>query len=194
MINWFWFILMAAGIIFAAINGETELLNQSLFAAAENTPMLILELCGMICLWTGLMKIAEKSGLVALLGRLLAPVIRLLFPDLPKKSPAYFPILMNVSANLLGIGNAATPFGLKAMEELQKVNRDKTRASPAMVTFLVMNTSCITLFPTMVLSLRVAAGSTEPTATVAATVIASSAGLCFALILDRLIRFVYYRR
>jgi len=194
MINWFWFILMAAGIIYAAFSGEAAALNTALFSAAENTPLLILELCGMICLWCGLMKIAEKSGLVALLGKMLAPLIRLLFPDLPKNSPAYFPILMNVSANLLGIGNAATPFGLKAMEELQKINRDKERASPSMVTFLVMNTSCITLLPTMVISLRVAAGSTDPTATVAATVIASTAGLTFALILDRLMRLFYYRR
>lgn len=194
MINWFWFILMAAGIIFAAISGESESINSALFSSAENAPLLIIELCGMICLWTGLMKIAEHSSLVQLLGKILAPLIHRLFPQVPKNHPAFFAIIMNMSANLLGIGNAATPFGLKAMEQLQTLNHDKDRASPAMITFLVLNTSCITLLPTLVIGLRVAAGSANPTATVGVTIIASGSGLLFALILDRMFRAYFMRR
>ncbi len=185
---------MAAGIIFAAISGEVGALNDAIFAAAEDAPMLIIELCGMICLWTGLMKIAEKSGLVSLIGKALSPLIRLLFPDIPKGHPAFSAIIMNVAANFLGIGNAATPFGLKAMEHLQSLNTDKSRATPAMITFLVLNTSCITLMPTLVISMRVSAGSASPAAIVGPTIVASTIGLCFALIFDRLMRAFYYRR
>lgn len=174
--------------------GEAGVLNSALFAAAENVPMLMLELCGMICLWTGLMKIAEASGLVKQIGKLLAPLVRLLFPDVPKHHPAFSSIVMNMAANFLGIGNAATPFGLKAMQQLQEINPDRSQASPAMVTFLAVNTSCITLMPTMVISLRAAAGSSNPTAIVGATILASSIGFVFALLLDRLLRFIYYRR
>lgn len=194
MVNWFWFILMAAGIIFAAFSGEIGALNEAIFSAAENAPMLIIELCGMICLWTGLMKIAEKSGLVNLLGRALSPLIRRLFPDIPKGHPAFSAIIMNVAANFLGIGNAATPFGLKAMEHLQSLNPEKSRATPAMITFLVLNTSCITLMPSLVISMRLSAGSSDPTAIVLPTVIASTIGLCFALIFDRIIRAYNSRR
>ena len=193
MVNWFWFVLMAAGVIFAAISGEISPLNDAIFAAAKDAPLLIIELCGMICLWTGLMKIAEKSGLVQLLGRALSPLIRRLFPDIPPGHPAFPAIIMNVAANLLGIGNAATPFGLKAMEHLQALNGQKDRATPSMVTFLVLNTSCITLMPTLVISMRVSAGSLSPAAIVGPTILASTIGLCFALLFDRLIR-VWYRR
>ena len=194
MVNWFWFILMAAGIIFAAISGEVDALNNAIFAAAEDAPMLIIELCGMICLWTGLMKIAERSGLVNLIGKALSPIIRRLFPDIPKGHPAFSAIIMNVAANFLCIGNAATPFGLKAMEQLQSLNPDKSRATPSMITFLVLNTSCITLMPTLVISMRVSAESASPAAIVGPTIIASTIGLCFALIFDRLMRAFYYRR
>ncbi len=185
---------MAAGIILAAFSGQVGVLNSALFATAENVPMLILELCGMICLWTGLMKIAEASGLVRLIGKALSPLVRLLFPDVPKNHPAFAPIVMNMAANLLGIGNAATPFGLKAMEQLQTLNPHKDYASPSMITFLAVNTSCITLMPTMVISLRTAAGSAEPTTIVGPTIIASTIGFVFALLLDRLLRWVFYRR
>ena len=185
---------MAAGIIFAAISGRTEALNTALFASAENSPKLILELCGMICLWTGLMKVAEKSGLVAWVGKLLGPVVRLIFPDVPRDNPAFFAILMNMSANLLGIGNAATPFGLKAMEHLQKLNNNSAAASPAMITFLALNTAGITLMPSLVIGLRVAAGSQAPTAIIGPTILASCIGTVFALVVDRLMRLIYYRR
>jgi spore maturation protein A len=132
--------------------------------------------------------------MVKRLGKMIAPVVRRLFPDVPREHPAFSSIVMNISANLLGLGNAATPFGLKAMEHLQALNSDKLSASPAMITLLVMNTSCITFIPSMVISLRVAAGSTNPTIIIGATFLSSLIGLSFALVADRLLRRHYFRR
>lgn len=194
MLNWVWFGLLAAGIVYAAINGNIEMVTAAAFEAANDTIVIIIEICGMICLWLGMLKIAEASGMVRRLGRMIAPVVRLLFPEVPEQHPAFSSIVMNISANLLGLGNAATPFGLKAMEHLQSLNSDKLVATPSMITLLVMNTSCITIIPTLVISLRVAAGSAAPTAIIGATVISSCIGLSFALIVDRILRRRYYRR
>ena len=194
MVNRFWFLLMAAGIVFAAISGDMQSLNTALYQSADAVSQLILGLCGMICLWTGLLKIAERSGLVEGLGKLLTPFVRRLFPEIPDKDPAFFAILMNFSANLLGIGNAATPFGIKAMERLQELNPDKKQATSSMITFLVLNTSCMTLMPTTVMALRSSAGSADPAAIVLPTVIASGIGMCCGLLLDALLRRIYGRR
>lgn len=194
MVNRFWFLLMAAGIVFAAISGDMQSLNTALYQSADAVPQLILGLCGMICLWTGLLKIAERSGLVEGLGKLLTPFVRRLFPEIPDKDPAFFAILMNFSANLLGIGNAATPFGIKAMERLQELNPDKKQATSSMITFLVLNTSCMTLMPSTVMALRSSAGSADPAAIVLPTVIASGIGMCCGLLLDALLRRIYGRR
>ena len=194
MVDKFWFFLMAAGIVFAAISHNMGALNDALYQTATEVPQLILGLCGMICLWSGLMKIAERSGMVKALGRLLAPLIRRIFPGIPGDDPAFFAILMNFSANLLGIGNAATPFGLKAMDRLQQLNGGSNIASPNMITFLVLNTSCMTLMPTTVMALRSAAGSADPGVIILPTVIASGIGLLGGLLLDRICRMTLGRR
>lgn len=194
MLNWVWFGLLAGSIVYAAINGNIEAVTAAAFKAANDTVVIIIEICGLICLWLGMLKIAEASGLVRRLGRLIAPVVRRLFPDVPEQHPAFSSIVMNISANLMGLGNAATPFGLKAMEHLQSLNQDKLSASPPMITLLVMNTSCITFIPTLVISLRLAAGSVDPTAIIGATVLSSAIGLTFALALDRILRGYYFRR
>lgn len=180
--------LLAIGVGYGIVTGNVNAVTEAAFAAANNAVVLILEICGLMCLWLGLLKIAEASGLVARLGKLLSPLIRRLFPDIPISHPAFSFIMMNAAANLLGLGNAATPFGIKAMEQLQTLNPRKDTATPAMITLLVMNTSCITLLPTMVISLRVSANSADPTAIIGATVLASSIGLLCALLLDNLMR------
>ena len=144
--------------------------------------MLIIKLIGILTLWLGIAKIAEKSGLLQNFTKLLQPLVGWLFPSIPKGHPAMGAILMNYSANLFGLGSAATPFGLKAMEELQKLNRSN-RASEAMCTFLVINTSSITLIPSTIIAIRINAGSSNPTeiigtmlfATIVSTVVAISA-------------------
>lgn len=188
MLNWIWFLLMAVGVMYSAVQGTIDAVTEAAFSAASDTVMLILEICGLLCLWLGIFRIAERSGLVEKLGRMITPLISLLFPGVSKSSPAFAAIVMNVAANFLGLGNAATPFGLKAMEHLQAENRRKDTASDAMITLLAMNTSCITVLPTLMISLRASMGSAEPASIIGATLLSSVAGLVFALLLDRLLQ------
>ncbi|MGG3494046.1 nucleoside recognition domain-containing protein, partial [Brevibacillus choshinensis] len=134
MLNVIWLALIVISIAVAAINGRMEVINQAAFEGAKTGVTVCFGLLSILAFWMGLMRIAEKSGLLELLARALSPIIQLLFPDVPKGHPAIGYILSNMSANLLGLGNAATPMGLKAMEELQKLNADKQVASPAMCT------------------------------------------------------------
>ena len=116
-----------------------------------------------MALWLGIMKIAEKGGLVAALAKMLRPLMVRLFPSVPSQHPAMGAIILNLSANMLGLGNAATPFGMKAMQELQTLNNDSDEASTAMCTFLALNTSCITLIPATIIGVRLSFGSANPT-------------------------------
>ena len=160
------------------------------FEAAGTAVQIAIGLIGIMALWLGVMKVAEEAGLIALLARAVRPITVRLFPDIPHDHPAVGAMLMNISANMLGLGNAATPFGLKAMEELNKVNPRAGTASNAMVTFLAMNTSCITLIPATAIAVRVAAGSANPAAIIGTTFLASLTativGVTTAKILQRL--------
>lgn len=188
MLDILWYGLLLSAVLYAAASGNIGLVAEAAFSAADEAVTLVIGLCGVICLWMGLLRIAEEAGLVRGLGRLLAPLVRRLFPSVPKEHPAMGAIVMNVSANLLGLGNAATPMGLQAMRHLQELNPDKQSASPAMVTLLALNTAAITLMPTMVMGLRMAAGSEAPAAIVGATALSSSIGMAFALLLDAALR------
>ena len=188
MMDALWCLLLAAGVLYGGLSGNLDAVTEAAFQAANNGVELMLGLCGVMCLWMGLLEIAEAAGLVEKLARLLTPLLRRLFPDLPRSHPALGAITLNVSANLLGLGNAATPMGLKAMEQLQTLNPDKTRASAAMVTLLVMNTAAVTLMPTTVMGLRLAAGAADPARITGPTVLASSLGMVSGLLLDRLLR------
>lgn len=188
MLNIIWLLLLGGGIVYAAFNGNLEAVTIAAFTAAGDAVRLALEIGGIICLWMGLLKLAEESGLVHSIARLITPLVKRIFPDVPPGHPAFFAMIMNIAANLLGLGNAATPFGLKAMEQLQTLNPDKSSASPAMITFMAINTSSITLIPALVISLRAQAGSAMPTAIIPATIVATSIGTIFALVFDRILR------
>ncbi|MDO4581179.1 MAG: nucleoside recognition domain-containing protein [Bacillota bacterium] len=188
MLNKIWFALIAAGVCYAACNGDINAASAAAFAAADNAVTLMLSICGMICLWMGIMRIAEAAGLNRRLARALTPLLAPLFPSLPRGHAVLSTIAMNVSANLLGLGNAATPFGVKAMQQLRELNNGKRTASAPMVTLLALNTSSLTLLPSLVISLRSAAGSMQAQSIIAATIIASGSGMCFALLLDALLR------
>ena len=149
---------------------------------------LVISLTGMLCLWCGLMKIAQQCRLTEAVARLFRPLTRLLFPELPPGSPALQAICMNLSANLLGLGNAATPLGLAAMRELQKLNRQKDTASNAMVTFVVLNTASLQLIPTTCTVLRQQAGSAAPMEILPAVWLSSIASAAVALTLAHLLR------
>jgi spore maturation protein SpmA len=151
----------------------TVMTNQ-LFNAATNAFQLALNLTGMLCLWLGLLKIAEQSGLTNLLAKALRPLFRIIMPEIPEKSPAFGSIVMNMAANILGLDNAATPMGLKAMEQLQEHNKQKDTASNAQIMFIVINASAITVLPISILMYRHLQGATNPCAVFIPILLATS--------------------
>ena len=194
MFNALWLLLIAAGIAAAAISGNTEIIGAAAFEACGDCVSLCLSLAGLMAMFMGIMQIAEEAGFVAALARLCTPFLAKLFPEIPRDHPAFSDIVMNFSANLLGMGNAATPFGLKAMEHLNELNNKKGEASPSMITFLLLNTSCVTLIPSMLIGLRAEAGSAFPEEIIVPTILAGTAALTFALLLDRVCRRLYFKR
>ncbi|MCL4440856.1 MAG: spore maturation protein, partial [Firmicutes bacterium] len=154
-----------------------------------------LSLIAIITFWLGIMKLAEAAGLVRALARLVRPVTGFLFPSVPKDHPAMGAIVMNLSANILGLGNAATPMGLIAMQELQKLNKHRPdTASEAMCTFLALNTGCITIIPTTIIGIRLLYGSQDSTEIVGTTIFATLCGMTVAILVDRIMRSLYRSR
>jgi spore maturation protein A len=190
MLNFIWTFFIVFGVCCAFISGKGgEALTTAALKSGQDGIEICLTLIGVMAVWMGLLRIAEKSGLINSLAKIIEPFVRWLFPELPQRHPAFMPILFNISANLLGLGNAATPFGLKAMEELQKLNYKKDTATDSMCTLLVLNTSGLTLIPTTIIALRSATGSQSPTEIVGLTIIATLTATTFGLIIDRLLKF-----
>lgn len=192
LLNAVWLGLLLLGIMAAAVNGRIEVVTEAALSAAQNGVTICIELIGIMTMWLGLLKVAEKAGLVELLARAVRPLTRLLFPSIPPGHPAMGAIIMNISANVLGLGNAATPFGLKAMQEMQKLNQNSDTASDAMCTFLAINTSCITLIPATIIGVRAAAHSANPTEIVGPTILATACAMVVAITADILLRRLYY--
>lgn len=188
MVNLIWLVMLATGIIIAAVTGRIDTVTTSAMKAAELGVEVAIELIGVMSLWLGLMRLAEEAGFIRLVALVFGPAIRKLFPSLKPESPALGAIIMNLSANLLGLGNAATPFGLKAMEELQKENPNPQVASPAMITFLALNTSCITLVPATIIGVRLKANSLNPTEIIGTTIFATGCAMTVAIIADFIFR------
>lgn len=180
--------MLIFSVVSAAFGGNMEALSAATLSGCGEAVTLVISLTGMLCLWCGLMKIAQQCRLTEAVARLFRPLTRLLFPELPAGSPALQAICMNLSANLLGLGNAATPLGLAAMQELQKLNRQKDTASNAMVTFVVLNTASLQLIPTTCAVLRQQAGSAAPMEILPAVWLSSVASTAAALTLARLLR------
>ena len=162
MLNKVWAAMIAVSVFCALATGRMQQLSEAVLAGAGNAVQLIFGMMGMMCAWTGLMKIADAGGLTAILSRLLAPVLRRLFPAYPPESPAAKAICMNITANLLGLGNAATPMGLAAMKEMAAQNRGSHVADNSMVMFVVLNTASLQLSPTLMGTLRAQYGSAAP--------------------------------
>lgn len=188
VVNKIWFFMMVGGIIVALISGDTEKVTEVIFNSAERGVTISFGLISIMTFWLGIMKIIEKSGLIDLIKKFLKPLAFFLFPKIPKNHPAMNAILMNMSANLLGMGNAATPFGLKAMKEMQVLNGNSEKASDEMCTFLALNTSSLTLIPTTVIGLRSATGSLNPTEIVGTTIIATLVSSIVAISVDKALR------
>lgn len=188
MLNLIWLFLILGGIVVAAYNGRIDLVTETFFGAANDGVKVCLDLIGLMTLWMGMLEVARQAGLIRLLARLVRPFTIILFPEIPPQHPALGAIIMNISANILGLGNAATPFGLKAMQELQKLNPEPDTASNAMCTFLALNTSCVVLIPATIIGVRVAAGSVNATEIVAPTIFATGFSMFFVMVLDILWR------
>lgn len=194
MINIIWLSMLVIGVIVGGVNGRIEQVTAASLQAAEAAVSLSFKLIGVMSLWLGIMKIAEKSGVIRLCTYLIRPITRFLFPSIPKDHPAMGAIMMLLSANALGLGNAATPMGLKAMQELQKLNTDKETATEAMCTLLALTTAGFTLVPATVIALRSAAGSTNPTEIVGMTLMASLTANAAVIICDKCCQWFYRRR
>ncbi|WP_059052447.1 nucleoside recognition domain-containing protein [Paenibacillus senegalimassiliensis] len=185
MVNKIWLALILIGFAFAAINGDISTVTQAAFEGAATGVTVCFGLISVLVFWLGIMRLAEESGLVQTISRWLGPVVAYLFPDVPKDHPAMGYILSNMSANLLGLGNAATPMGIRAMQELQELNPDKTTASPAMCTLLALNTASITLIPTTLIAIRINFGSANPAEIVGSTLLATAIATAAAIMADR---------
>lgn len=162
MINIIWFGLLFIGIVFGLALGNGEIISKTIISTTGDTVKLIIDLVGMMCLWCGVMKIAEKSGLTDKLARVLKPILKKIFKEAGKDDKALGAIVMNLTANMFGLSNAATPFGIKAMEEMDRLNGHSESASNDMVLFLILNAACIQFVPTTVISIRAAVNSINP--------------------------------
>ena len=190
MINYLWAGFFIIGIIYSFITGNTEGINNEILTSASSSVNMILQILPIMCLWLGIMQIASDSGLIKKLSRKITPLITKLFPDIPPEHEALTLISSNIIMNMLGLGNAATPFGLKAMKSMQSLNKEKDTATRSMITFLVINTASVTIIPTTVISFRIIAGSTNPTDIVLVSIITSFLSCIVGLILDRLFYFL----
>ena len=162
MMNYIWAGMIILSLLFAFVTGNTEEVSQSLISGAGEAVELLLSIIGVLCFWSGIMEIAKRARITDMLARVFAPVLSPLFPCVDKNSEAMHYISLNISANLLGLGNAATPFGIQAMKELQKLNPIRDRASDSQLVFVVMNTASIQLLPTTLCAYRASFGSESP--------------------------------
>ena len=189
MINYIWFGLIFLGTIVSLLTGKGGDISATIVNSADNTVKLITSLIGIMCFWCGVMKVAEKSGLTEKLAKIMRPVLKLLFKEASKDEKALGAIVMNLTANMMGLSNAATPFGIKAMEELNRLNKSSNSASNDMALFLVLNAACIQFLPTTVISIRAAYNSQNPAIIIIPAIIttgvASVLGVVYCRILQK---------
>jgi spore maturation protein A len=191
MLNYIWFGLMALALVVAAVKGTAEAVTSGAVESASSAVQIAIGLVGIMTLWLGMMRVAEAAGLVSLVGRLLRPLLRVLFPEVPSGHPAAGAIVLALAANVLGLNNAATPLGIKAMEELQALNPDKETATNPMVTFMAVITSGVQLIPATMIGVLAAAGSVRPTAIIASTILSTLIGTVVAVAAARLLQRAY---
>lgn len=187
MVNIIWMILIFIGIFYGLITNRLDIINTSIVDSTKVSLDMLLKIFPVLALWMGLTKIAEKSKLLEKLSNGLSPFLTKLFPEIPKGHESLSLIASNMIANIFGLGSAATPFGLKAMNSLQKLNKKKDTATRSMITFLVVNTSGLTIIPTTIISLRMMYGSLEPTKIVFACIISTICATIGGIIIDRVL-------
>lgn len=183
MLNYLWSALVVLSILCSFFTGNSPRLSEAIIESSAQAIELLMTMAGVMLLWTGIMRIAQESGLTEIFAKLLSPMLRLLFPNLKNESKALGCISMNLTANLLGLGNTATPLGIRAMKELDELNGGSQTASNEMVVFVVMNTASLQLMPTMLGALRQRYGSAEPFEILVPVWISSACALTVALII-----------
>ena len=192
MLNILWPIFIILSVIYSIISGNIEEVNTGIFDSLSEAVELSITFLGTICLWSGIMEIAKKTSIISKLNKLLKPFINFLFPDLKNNEMAKQEISMNMIANILGLGNAATPLGIKAMQTMQKANKSKETLSNSMMMFIVINTASIQLIPTNVIAIRTSLNSQNPTSIIIpvwiATIIAGFVGIFLTKILIKKVR------
>ena len=190
MINIIWLLLIVFAVVIGGITGSMDEVTKGAIDSAKLAVEIAIVLIGIMAMWLGIMRIAEKAGLIRALARAVKPLMKRLFPEVPAEHPAMGAMMMNLAANALGLGNAATPFGLKAMMELQKLNQFKEHATNAMCMFLTINTSSVTLIPITVIGIRASLGSVSPTeiigTTLVATIFSTAAGITAVKLFEKL--------
>lgn len=189
MINYIWFFIIVIGIGFGIITGRGEIVSKAIVSSTGSTVELIIQLLGLMCLWCGVMRVAEKSGLTYKLSKILRPLLKIIFKESSKNPSVMEPMIMNLTSNMMGLSNAATPFGIKTMEAMEKANIKKGTATNDMARFLVLNAACIQLVPTSVISIRAACGSHNPgiiiIPAIVTTGIAAIMGMIYCSVLER---------
>ena len=194
MLNYIWFGMMLIAVVVGTINGNIDAVTEAAIKMAKTAVEIAIGLIGIMALWLGTMKIAEESGLIRIIARALRPITIRLFPNVPEDHPAIGSIVLNMAANILGLGNAATPLGLKAMEELQELNPNKDTATNAMCTFLAINTSSVQLIlPATVVALMGAASNQIFITTIVATGLSTIAAIIAVKTLEKMNRFTVDR-
>lgn len=194
MLNIIWLLLMCTSVVFGIINGRLDAVVAAVTDSAKVAFEIALGLAGIMILWLGLMKIAEDCGLMTVIARLLKPLMKWLFPDVPAEHPAMGAMVMNMSANMLGLSNAATPLGLKAMKELEALNKVPGVATNAMCTFLAINTSSIQLIPVSTMAYLAANGATHPTDIITSALLATTCSTVAAIIaVKSLAKLLFFR-
>jgi len=185
MVNIIWCFFVIIGIIGTILVGKIDSLNSIILNTTKESLDMIIKIFPVMALWLGIMNIALKSGLLKKISKKISPFLHFLFPDLEKDDETFGYIASNIVANFFGLGNAATPFGIKTMESLQEKNSNKQEANRSMITFLVINTSGLTAIPTTIIALRMLHGSSNPTEIVLACFLATTLSTICALIIDR---------
>lgn len=187
MLNKIWPFFIIISFIYAIYSGKIFNINNAIFSSADQTVELCLTLFGTICLWNGIMQIAVKTSLIEKLTKFLKPVISFIFPEIKNDKKISKEISMNMVANILGLGNAATPLGLKAMESMQRKNEDKSKLSNSMAMFILVNTASLQIIPTTVISIRSSLGSENPTKIILAVWVATVAAFATAIIAGKIL-------
>jgi len=186
VVNIIWTIFIFCGIIYAIVTNNVDVVNNTIMESSKTSLDMIIQIFPVLALWMGLMNIAEKSKLLDKFSNLISPVLTKLFPEIPRGHESLSYIASNIIANVFGLGSAATPFGLKAMESLQKLNKKKDTASRSMITFLIINTSGVTLVPTTIISMRMMYKSTNPTVILLACMIGTTCSTIGGIFVDKI--------